>query len=88
MAALFTGVKLSWMVQVVPAATSEHVPVAATGEKEDVYEVRCSAAFPQLVSVRLCELVVCAGTSPKLTYQLLRQTEGAGVARFRLARKA
>ena len=87
-AALLPGEKLTWMVQVEPAATSAQSPVAATVGKEDVYDVRCSGALPQFVSVRDWEVVVSAGTRPKFTFQLLRQTEGAGVARFRLARKA
>jgi hypothetical protein len=87
-AVLLAGEKPTWMVQVEPAVTSAHVPVATNVGKEDPYDVRWSGALPQLVSVRDWEVVVSAGTSPKLTCQLLRQTDGAGVARLRLARKA
>ena len=87
-AVLLPGEKLTWMVQVEPAATFAQVPVAAAVGKEDVYDVSWSGALPQLVSVRDWEVVLSAGTSPKLTCQLLRQTEGAGVARLRLAKKA
>jgi len=78
---LLTGVKVSVIGQTEPAASVPQLWVATTAGSDDVIVEMMSGAFPQLVTWIVLAREALAFTLPKLTLNVSKQTEGAGVDR-------
>lgn len=82
-----TGVKVSCTAQEAAGAMAPQLCETVTIGSDDVMEVNCSGALPQFVTFRDCDVEVFTNTAPKFIEVLLRQTEGAAVAKSSLLMK-
>jgi hypothetical protein len=78
---LLIGVKVSVIGQTEPAAIVPQLWVATTVGSDEVIVEMLSGAFPQLVTCIVLVSEALAFTLPKLTLNVSKQTEGAGVDR-------